>query len=542
MGSLRKLALLSCLLLPACGSDARDLAGNYAPDRKVPPKGGERGQSPGSVADRAKPDVRSTRSEPIVWADAPSAPARISSSSRPRIVLLSAPWCQWCRVLEHDVLPDPRIAEEVVPHFTAMHVDVDVAPLWMDIPGFTGLPTFAFFDRAGRHVLTRSGYRPAAELALQIRAVRQALERGELEPYPRPPPGRSLPTEPLDPTVAAAELVRLEGEIFMQVNSNTGGFHTPARHPYPALLAELERWRALGAPPRVGEWVRLTVRHALMGSSPRLRGEPLPDMEFGALELAELVRRGPDDPRWRQGVEHLPDWDPYRGLQDPVDHGVFRYSAGPGWYHPHFERRALDNLAWVDLLRQLGRRREASQIEEFVLETFAGEVDLLGASQRSDPFYYRLGAGERQGLAPPPVAPSWRLDVHSRAARLIPRRCGWLDRVATDRWPRMGWTETGEDESSGEAPPDAVGELLLALAQCRGEQRRARALGRFVATWWEERPIPATGRLFRLSAGICAALPQRCGHALAAVSGLDLDLDHPPPLAAFARLARALPQ
>ena len=43
----------------------------------------------------------------------PTTPEGISPGARPRVVLISAAWCQWCRVLEHEVLRDQRVITEI---------------------------------------------------------------------------------------------------------------------------------------------------------------------------------------------------------------------------------------------------------------------------------------------------------------------------------------------------------------------------------------------------------------------------------------------
>jgi hypothetical protein len=474
----------------------------------------------------------------IVWADAPFEPARLRPASRPQIVLLSAPWCQWCRVFEHEVLPDADVRRSLAAYGTS-HVDVDAAPTWMDLDGFEGLPALTFFDQEGRHVLTRSGFLPAAELTTLLDAIRQRLAAGELEPYETKTSVLRLSQAALTPQAAKVELDRLESAIYMKVNSNDGGFHTPARHPYPALLLELERWREAGAPDRVADWVELTMKGALRGGSPRLRGEPLADMDYAAQELSQLSQKGPDaGPRWREGIERLPDVDPFLGLQDPIDGGLFRYAAGPGWYHPHFERRAMENLAWAELLSRTKQHERAQRVLAFVEETF-DQGGLLGTSQRADPFFYRLNERERAEVSSPPVAAQWNLDVQARAARLLPKRCSLLLRVPGDQWPRASWSMDGEEPDSGAAPPDVVGELLLALHACRGGDydKRARELADVVLQRWEHEGVRAHARAFRLAAGVCAVRPEACARVLAAVQGLAVELSHPPPLFELARLA-----
>ena len=262
-------------------------------------------------------------------------------------------------------------------------------------------------------------------------------------------------------------------------------------------------------------------------------------MDFTAEQLRRLSRDGPEaGERWREGIERLPTIDPYLGVQDQVDHGAFRYAAGPGWYHPHFERLASDNIAWSMLLEERGEREEAEQIWSFVVQTF--ETDgLFRSGQASDPFYYRLRGDERTDVEPPPVGDLLRLSVQAMAARADASRCRILLRVPGDRWPRSEWTAESIDTASGDAPPDSVGELLIALATCESSAHRALAdkLAQTVLQKWQKAGLAENGRLFRLAAGICAVDEARCPRVLATVRGLDLSLSHPPPLVALQHLA-----
>lgn len=399
----------------------------------------------------------------------------------------------------------------------------------MDLPDVKGLPTLVFFDRQARHVLSKSGYRPIPHTVDLLTVVADQVDEGTARPYGAPGV-RRWAQQGLDEGAAAAELDRLVTAIWIKMDSNKGGFGSPAHDPRPEVLEELEA--VASGRPRLRSFIDLTVRNALRGSSPRLRGAPAADMDFSAAELLRLYKRGSRaGARWREGIERLPTADPFLGIQDPYDGGIFRYAAGPGWYHPHFERRAMDNLAWVQVLRAMGRGADADRVAQYVRATFSDGA-LLRASQSSDPFYYRLTAAERGKVKPPAVARLYRVDVQARAARVWPERCGTLDRVPTDRWPLAHWTRNGMDERGPSALPDAFGELLLAQASCPGSRDRAAALAAVAIERWE-RGLPATGRLHRLAAGICAASPPDCAAALATVAGLPVDLQHAPPLRAL---------
>lgn len=505
-------------------------------------KGGEEQTSRERTSENQGED-EATPPREIEWRSGPALPDQMEPASRPRVVLLHAEWCQWCNVLAHEVLPAKPVVEVLSRRFEVAEVDVDTYQRWMDLPGVDGLPSLVFFDRQGRHVLTRSGFRPVGQMTTLLRAVADKIESGALEPYERIA-RQKLVADAMKPSEAAAELDRFESRIFLAVNSNDGGFHSPSRRPYPALLFELARWRELGGPTRIDAWLSMTIESALRGTSPRLRGEPRAGMDFSAEELRAASVRGPDaGDIWRRGIESLPNLDPYLGIQDQIDHGVFRYAAGPGWYHPHFERMASENLAWVMLLDQRERDEAARQIREFVESTFV-DGRAVRTSQVSDPFFYRLRRDERDGMTPPEVPRHYALKVQARAARVNPEHCQRLLEVDAQRWPRQRWGSEDPGPQQAEATPDAVGELLIALAECDGPayERHLSTLVETVLARWGGQGLEDTPRLHRLAAGVCAAAPSRCPEALKSVEGLPLDLAHAPPLVALSRLANSSPE
>lgn len=497
------------------------------------------GTTPGAAA--TLPERTSFGPKLHGYSRAPSEPSSIGAGRRPCVVLITAEWCQYCQLLEHAVLPQRDVRRRLDAEWDFFLADADRAPSWLDVPGLQGLPSLYFCDTRGRHVLTRSGYRSEGELTDLLDAMKKRIEGGGAEPYAPAAPLPQLPAEPITREQARKALKRFESQVFIKVNSNDGGFGTPARHPHPSLLHELQLYSKVAAPPRVEQWVARTVESALRGRSPRLDGKPLPDFPHSDQELQQLAGLSGGSPKWRSGVSGLPAADPFQGLQDPIDHGVFRYAAGPGWYHPHFERRALDNLAWVMLLRARGRNVEASQVAGFVERTFL-RGKAYAAVQRSQPFYYRLRASERSRVEAPAVVAVFPLEAQARAARVNPARCSALSTARNERWPAGFWTGEGSEQTGQSAAVDAVGELLLALAAC-GQTGAHGKLAKLVEERWQQGTLPPTlrgTRLFRLAAGLCATarLDALCRRALGAVTELPLDLDYPPPLHALARASQ----
>jgi hypothetical protein len=458
-----------------------------------------------------------------VWRSAPTTPSLVGEGDRPTVVLLTATWCQWCKVLKAVSLSDRKVRAQIKARWRALEVDVDRAPTWMDLDDVAGLPALVFFDRAGRHVLTKSGYREPDDLAALLDALADRIEAGKAEPYASRAAKSRLGAS-IDPARARAALTRIDKRLYFLVNDTEGGFRSPARLPYPGLLVELARWRAAGGPARAERWLDRTRESALRGTSPRLDGAPLD----GMVDAVTLKRARGGGPRWFELIEELPEVDPWRGLQDPVDHGVFRYAAAAGWVHPHFERRATDNLAWIELLRMEGDPR-ADPIARFVARTFA-RGDGLASSQTSDPFYYRLRADERRGLKPPAVDELRLVEVQAAAARVDPARCSALPPLAA-AWPDI---EVGSGK--GDAPPDVVGELLAALRRC-GHNDEARDLAGRVVLRWRAGGLTRSPRLHALARGVCDAAPSACGAALAAVEDIEVDPQWPPALTHFQRWA-----
>ncbi|MCA9538299.1 MAG: hypothetical protein KC620_05395 [Myxococcales bacterium] len=448
-----------------------------------------------------------------------------------RIVLLTAGWCHWCSVFDAEVLRSPAVRAALHDSAQPLVADVDRQPAWLDLPGVTGLPTLALFDADARLIGLRSGALPTETVLTMLRVPASgraghggADDRGRLV---------SWPTWTLTADEARRQLNVLEGELFIRVNDADGGFATPARRPHPAALWALVRWHAAGGPDRALRWVDLTLDSALRGESPRLvgRAPPLPALTASALAAgsADLMAGGRG---WPERAHPLSTLDPFRGLRDPVEHGLYRYAEGPGWYHPHFERLAADNLAWVAVARARGRASDAIGIEYFVRDTLGRPDGSVAAHQRADPFYARLTAAERRAVPRPAVTALCTTADQARAARVWSHACTSLIDGFDGRWPGTAWRDT----SRSPAPPDAVGELLLALAGCPDGGPAARVLADVVVARWQAGVLPgpwAAARLNPLVDGLCAASAEHCGPALAALEFVPFDLRYPPPLAAL---------
>jgi len=84
-------------------------------------------------------------------------------------------WCVWCKRMDHDTYPDPKVQAELTKYFTAAKLNAEsttmrtfkgalnseqqIASHW----GVTGYPTLVFMTADGEVVQTIPGYVPPAE-------------------------------------------------------------------------------------------------------------------------------------------------------------------------------------------------------------------------------------------------------------------------------------------------------------------------------------------------------------------------------------------
>ncbi len=469
------------------------------------------------------------------------------NGSKATFVLLTASWCQWCRIFESEVLKEPRVQKALQSDYNTRYVDVDLHPQWQDIPDFAGLPTIAIFDKEGQLLLVRSGYRETEELLLLLSAMRIRIAESSMEPYAQPSINFLLDNA-ITVQEAAAQIEKIEYQYFIQINSNDGGFLSPTRNPFPQSLLLLQQWDHIAkASPRSKKWVTKTIESALHGSSPRLQGQTLREFDLSNNELVRLYKQGPAaGESWRKFVQNLPALDPYYGIQDPIDHGVFRYASGPGWYHPHFERLALDNMAWILLLEARGDTAAAAKIKDYVTATFK-QNGLFVNSQRSEAIYYRLNAQERMQVNPPATDHTTTLKVQARAARIWKEHCKIIEGIPTDQWPNHTIeTSSKKQKKAVGATADAVGELLIALAECSTQKASvtAAALIDLVANYWQRKGLPDNARLGPLAEGICLNVGPTaavCKKALKSVANQPLDPKFPPPMLGLVAQVQSIP-
>jgi uncharacterized protein len=202
-------------------------------------------------------------------------------TQRPVILYLEAVWCHWCHVMDHETYADPEVRELIEQHFVALRIDQDLRPDLANRYRDYGWPATIIFAPDGSELVKRQGYVPKAEFAKLLRAVRDD---------PRP---ASIPAEEAVAPLQSAELSTATRTRLIERHRAT----------YDARLGGLKAQQKY--------LDRDQSEYALHRAA------------SGDVEEARRVRH-------TLGMASR--------LIDPIWGGVYQYSTGGDWQHPHFEK------------------------------------------------------------------------------------------------------------------------------------------------------------------------------------------------------------
>jgi uncharacterized protein YyaL (SSP411 family) len=316
--------------------------------------------------------------EPLSWAElTPEIFARAKAEHRFVVLDGSAEWCHWCHVMEATTYHDPAVRELLAEHFIAVKVDVDARPDIEERYGAWGWPATVIFTADGAEIGKYKGYIDPLTFADALRAV-------------------------------VAQGTPLENEAVVPAALETTEGLPEEEIAWIARLAQLELaeyWD--GAQ---GSWGH---------------GQKVPLYWDNAWAL-QRARDG--DQRVREQVLFALD----RQVQiiDPVWGGLYQYSTGGDWSHPHFEKLtpfqagALDNYATAYALTHDMKWLTVAKTIAGFMETFMTSADGafyatmdadLNAHDPSKPFvsghdYYASSDAQRRALGLP------RIDTHDYGA------------------------------------------------------------------------------------------------------------------------------
>lgn len=216
-----------------------------------------------------------------------------------RLVLLEleAVWCHWCHVMDEKTWSDAQVQDTVRQGFVAIRVDHDARPDLAERYRDYGWPAIIILDADGHELVKRAGYQPKARMLAILDAVRKA---------------------PQAEAASGADQTKWTAEVSAE---QTGLLS-------PALAQELQR--------------RFVDSHDFQQGG--LRGD-LKLVDRDATEYA-LLLAGRGDANALAMARR--DMAALRQLSDPVWGGIYQYSTGGDWAHPHYEKLAA---VQADVLR-----------------------------------------------------------------------------------------------------------------------------------------------------------------------------------------------
>ncbi len=280
------------------------------------------------------------------------------------LMVITAPWCQFCRELLATSFADPQVVQAVGESFIPVHVDAERRPDINQRYGTGGWPTIAWLTPEGE-LIAHDNFLTAEQLRRQIERVRTAwqrdkhdIQRGLREMWshrtdrPTVQPGR-LRREMVDDITDA---------IYEKFDHRYGGFGEGSKFPHPEAL------------------------------------------DFALVQVSK--RR---DERMREVVVLTLDRMLESPLHDFVEGGFFRFSRTPDWHTPNYEKlldqNALVLRAYLEGYQVFGKEaygRAAEGIVGWMMQVMRDEhTGAFAGSQDGDADYFVCDLAERRHREPP---------------------------------------------------------------------------------------------------------------------------------------------
>ncbi|MBX3462019.1 MAG: thioredoxin domain-containing protein [Planctomycetes bacterium] len=292
----------------------------------------------------------------------PATLQQAAAADRPVLMVLTAPWCQYCRELMARSFTDPQVVALVDEGFVPVHVDAERRPDVNQRYGTGAWPTIAWLTPDGE-LIAHENYLTADQLRRQLERVRTAwqkrkgdIQRGLRELWSHrdersPAPRTRLRREMVDDIVDA---------IYDKFDPRHGGFGTTSKFPHPEAI------------------------------------------DFALVQVSKR-----NDERMREVVVRTLDRMMESPLHDDVEGGFFRYSRTPDWHSPNYEKlldqNALVLRAYLEGYQLFGRDaygRAAEGIAGWMLATMRDPTTgAFAGSQDGDQDYFvcdRAGRALRQ--------------------------------------------------------------------------------------------------------------------------------------------------
>ncbi|HRG98309.1 MAG TPA: DUF255 domain-containing protein [Polyangiaceae bacterium] len=289
-----------------------------------------------------------------------------------KIVLLdgAAEWCHWCHVMDAETYHDPRVVAALAKGFVVTRVDIDERPDVQERYADYGWPATILFAKDGTELAAYKGFlSPERLLEVLDAAARPGSASAPAQSKVAAPRGGRG-------ALTAADLAREERTIAARLDAfydeREGGYGTFQKAPL--------GWN--------NAWL--------------LRGARAGDARARARAITTLEKQS--------------------ALLDPVWGGVYQYSDGATWEHPHYEKLmtfqapALENYAEAYALTRDPKMLARARLERRYMSEILRRDGVFGATQDADlnahepgkPYltgheYYALGEAGRRAAGLPRV-------------------------------------------------------------------------------------------------------------------------------------------
>jgi uncharacterized protein YyaL (SSP411 family) len=365
---------------------------------------------------------------------------------------LEAVWCHWCHVMQQDTFADPAVQQALKKNYLVVRVDHDANPLLAARYRDYGWPALIFFAPDGSEIVKRAGYIAPQEFARLLAAI-------VADPSPETIAAATATTAgatSLDPKLRT-QLLKLHDEDY---DNKLGGLNSPMKF--------IDR-----------DSVEYALAHAA--------------------KPAEL----------HKAQQTL---DAARALIDPAWGGVYQYSTGGDWQHPHHEKIMRVQAGYLRTYAQAYARwhREADlqsarairgYLQNFLTSPqgafyVSQDADLVQGRQADDYFALDDAARRRKGmpridknlyadangLAVEALAIFYEASGDEQALVMARKAAGW---TLKHRALAGGGFHHGEKSADGPYLSDslAMGRAFLALYRVTGERdwlKHAQAAAGFI--------------------------------------------------------------
>jgi uncharacterized protein YyaL (SSP411 family) len=208
--------------------------------------------------------------------------ARAAAEKRFVILDLEAVWCHWCHVMEKTTYSDPEVKSLLASKYLPVRVDQDANPDLSSRYGDWGWPATIVFGPDGTEIAKIRGYIEPPRMQALLKAIID-------DPSPGPSVGEAFEITP-----SASAFLGKEQRAALTKN-------------YDGSYEE-----------KLGGW-----------------GEAQKYIDADSMDLAITRAEAGDATATKRARQTL---DAAIALVDPVWGGVFQYSEGGSWGHPHFEK------------------------------------------------------------------------------------------------------------------------------------------------------------------------------------------------------------